>query len=471
MREDGPSIGSLTETAELHDNTLSPRDDRCLRGRALASAHPHSQHYKWEKSPDREDLIGFLKRTNIGRIPELIPIRYGRMMVSPFTFFRGAAAVMAADLSTVRSTLTNVPVQACGDCHLLNFGAFATPERNVVFDINDFDETLPAPWEWDLKRLATSFVLCARDNQVKEKQALLAAQTVSQAYRKKMGEYIKMSILDIWYERIEWEQFIQKTTDEDLQKKLKDGLTKAMKRDDRYYFPKLTEEVDGQYMIKDRGKLIYHPEPTGEKPLFDQVAEALKRYKLSLQDDRQRLVDRYKLADAAVKVVGVGSVGTMCLVALLLAPDAEPLFLQLKEARQAVFEPYLGKSQYENSGQRVAAGQRIMQSASDIFLGWTEFEGGRQFYVRHLRDRKIKLEPDGWDGKQLLQFAALTGSVLARAHARSGDAAVIGSYLENGENFDEAIAEFARQYADQTALDHKELLKAIDSGRIPVEVA
>lgn len=470
MREDGPLVSNLTETAELHDNTLSPRDDRRLRGQTLASAHPHSQHYKWEKSPDREDLIGFLKRTNIGRIPELIPIRYGRMMVSPFTFFRGSAAVMAADLSMIK--YTEVPVQACGDCHLLNFGAFATPERNVVFDINDFDETLPAPWEWDLKRLATSFVLCARDNDIKEKQALQAAQTVAMAYRKKMSEFIKMSILDIWYEKIEWEHCIQRTTDEELQRKLKDGLTKAMKRDDRYYFPKLTEEIDGQYMIKDRGKLIYHPDATtDEKPLFDQVAEALKKYKATLQDDRQRLVDRYKLADTAIKVVGVGSVGTMCLVALLLAPDAEPLFLQLKEARQSVLEACGRKSAYENNGQRVAAGQRIMQSASDIFLGWTEFEGGRQFYVRHLRDMKIKLEPDGWDGKQLVAFAELTGSVLARAHARSGDAAVIGSYLENGETFDEAIAEFSRQYANQTALDHQELLKAIDAGRIHVETA
>ncbi len=469
MREDGPSIGSFTETAELHDNTLSPRDDRRVRGHALASAHPHSEQYKWDKSPDREDLIAFLKRTNIGRIQELIPIRYGRMMVSPFTFFRGSSAVMAADLATIRTT--NVPVQACGDCHLLNFGAFATPERNVVFDINDFDETLPAPWEWDLKRLATSFVLCARDIGIKDKQAIAAAQTVAQAYRTMMGDYVRKSILDIWYERIEWEHCIQNTTNEELQKKLQDGLNKAMKRDDRYYFPKLTEEVDGQYQIRDRGRLIYHPEPTEGKSLFQQVEESLKRYKASLQDDRQRLVDRYKLADAAIKVVGVGSVGTMCLVALLLAPDAEPLFLQLKEARPSVLEPYAGKSAYENSGQRVAAGQRIMQSASDIFLGWTQFEGDRHFYVRHLRDMKIKLEPEGWDGKQLVAFAELTGRVLARAHARSGDAALIGSYLENGESFDHAIAEFARTYADQTALDHQELLKAIESGRIHAQTA
>lgn len=469
MRDDGPSISTFTETAELHDNTLSPKDDRKQRGQALAVAHPHANHFKWSISPDREDLIAFIKKTNEGRLLDLIPIRFFRMMASPFTFFRGAAAVMAADLSTTPTT--NTKVQACGDCHLMNFGAFATPERHIVFDINDYDETLPAPWEWDLKRLATSFVLAARDNDIKDKQSLLAAQTVARAYRKKMAEYARKSILDIWYETIEWEQFIQSTRDEDLQRKLKDGLKQALKRDDKYYFPKLTEEVDGQYLIKDKPPLIYHPEPTDGKPLLEQVAEALKIYKNTLQDDRQRLVDRYRLADAAIKVVGVGSVGTMCMVALLLAPDAEPLFLQLKEARQSVLEAYAGKSTYENSGQRVAAGQRIMQSASDIFLGWTDLEGDRHFYVRHLRDMKIKLEPETWDGKQLIAFAELTGSVLARAHARSGDAAVIGAYLENGESFDEAIAEFARSYADQTALDHQQLLKAIDEGKIHVRSA
>ena len=466
MSQDGPSISSFTE---LHDNTFTSKDDRRIRGKTLASSYPHSDHFRWSLGSDREDLIEFLKSTNKGRLEELIPIRFHRMMASPFTFFRGAAAVMAADLSTTPKI--GVKVQACGDCHLLNFGAFATPERHIVFDINDFDETLPAPWEWDLKRLATSFMLCARDNEIKDKQACLAVQPDCDAYRQKMAEYAKESILDIWYKAIEWEPFIQSTKDENLQRKLTAGLNKARIRDDSYYFPKLTEEVDGRHLIKDREPLIYHPSSADGKPLLEQVADALTRYKETLQDDRQRLVDRYKLADAAIKVVGVGSVGTMCIVALLLARDAEPLFLQFKEARQSVLEPYTGKSTYENSGQRVAAGQRIMQSASDIFLGWTDFEGDKHFYVRHLRDMKVKLEPETWDGKQLIAFAELTGSVLARAHARSGDAAVISAYLENGESFDEAITEFARSYAHQTELDHRVLCQAIDRNEIPVRPA
>jgi len=455
-----PDEKAKTTAATLHDATITPRDNRKSRGYALQASIPRASHAGWKLLPDRKNPIDVLEESNKGRLPELIPIRYGRMMASPFTFFRGAAAVMAADLASTPTTHVNV--QACGDCHLLNFGAFATPERNVSFDINDFDETLPAPWEYDLKRLAVSFVLACRDNGLKPKHEVNAAQAVVQAYRTKMAEYARMSILDIWYDRIDWQHVVASTTSVELQKEREKRLQKAMKRNSDYYFPKMVDKQGGGYLIRDNPPKIYHLGAS----FTEEVASSLNKYKETLQEDKRRLFARYQYHDAAIKVVGIGSVGTMCAVALMLAPDEEPLFLQIKEARESVLEPVAGKSTFSNRGQRVVEGQRIIQSASDIFLGWTEFDDGKHFYIRQLRDTKITLEPELWNGKIMTEMALLEGATLARAHARSGDSAVISGYLGETNEFDVAVGEFAVDYADQVQRDHGALVEAVRMGKL-----
>lgn len=452
--------------ALLHDATLTSRDDRRYRGKVMRAAVPRESHAGFKLSPKRPDPIELLDKYNKNRVSELVPLRWGRMLQSPFTFYRGSAALMAWDLA--QTPTTGVRVQACGDCHLFNFGAFSTPERNVVFDINDFDETLPAPWEWDLKRLAASFVLVARDNSVKPKYQAEAVQALVRSYREKTEEYSHMSILDIWYSRINWVDVINKTSDQALQAERKGRLAKAVKRTVQdYYFPKLTELINGQFLIKESPPLVYHPK---EKSFADNFKKSIPLYRESLQEDRRRLFDRYQLADVAIKVVGIGSVGTLCGVALFLAPDADPLFLQIKEANESVLEPYAGKSEFDNNGHRVIAGQRIAQSASDIFLGWTKFPDGRNFYIRQLRDTKVKPEAELWDGPEIVEAAQFMGAVLARSHARSGDSAVIAGYLGQGDEFDLAIADFAIAYANQTEKDHAELSAAVHSGRIKAQV-
>lgn len=456
----------VAEQALLHDATITPRDDRRYRGKVMRAAIPFSSHAGFKVDPKRPDPIELLDKYNKTRVKELVPIRWGRMLQSPFTFYRGSAALMAFDLAQTPST--GVRVQACGDCHLMNFGAYATPERNIVFDINDFDETLPAPWEWDVKRLAASFVLAARDNELKPKYQMLAAQEVVRAYREKTLEYSRMSILDIWYSRIDWTSVIESTSDATLQKARKSVLNKAMKRTIQdYYFPKLTEEIYGQFQIKDSPPLIYHPE---DKTFADRFKKSLSIYRDSLQEDKRRLFDRYQLADVVIKVVGIGSVGTLCGVALFLAPDNDPLFLQIKEANESVLEPYAGKSEFKNHGHRVVVGQRIAQSASDIFLGWTEFDDGRHFYIRQLRDTKVKLDVELWDGDQIIEAAGFLGAVLARAHARSGDSAVISGYIGQTDEFDKAVADFSMAYSDQIEKDHALLVAAVKSGRIKAYV-
>ena len=453
------------EEALLHDNTISPRDDRRVRGEAIRNAIPHEVHAGWKAPANRPDPITVLEESNDGRVKDLIPLRYGRMMASPFTFYRGAASLMAMDLSSSKGT--KIPVQACGDCHLLNFGAFATPERNIVFDINDFDETLPAPWEWDVKRLAVSFVLAARENSLKAKYVSSACEMVVKAYREKITELSKKSILDIWYERVDWQSVIERTTDEVLQKKRAAKLRKELKRTIQdYYFPKFAEAAGGGYRFKDSPPTMYHLSGAEGKKFRDNVDKAMELYKESLQEDKRRLVSRYRFEDVAVKVVGIGSVGTLCAVALMMAPDNEPLILQIKEARESSLQKYIGKSSFENQGQRVVEGQRIIQSASDIFLGWTHFADGRHFYVRQLRDTKVKPDPELWDGPQTVEIAEVMGRVLARAHARSGDAAIISGYLGNTNTFDQAVVDFALNYADQVERDHALLVAAVNSGRI-----
>jgi uncharacterized protein (DUF2252 family) len=457
------------QSALLHDATITPRDNRKDRGKTLRASITRDSHAGWIVPSTRPDPLELLEKSNEGRIAELTPIRWGRMMVSPFTFFRGAAALMAADLEHTPST--KVHVQACGDCHLLNFGAFATPERNLSFDINDFDETLPAPWEWDIKRLTVSFVLSVRSNGLKPKFEAATAKAVCRAYREKMAEYARMSILDIWYDRIDWQHVVASTTSAELKMRREAVMSKAQKRNSEYYFPKLVEKHPGMqdYTIKDSPPTIFHLEDNEGRTFKSSVEEALEGYKSTLQEDKRRLFSRYRFVDCAIKVVGIGSVGTTCLVLLMLAPDDEPLFLQMKEARLSVLEPYAGASTFTNRGQRVVEGQRIIQSASDIFLGWTSFgDDDKHFYIRQLRDTKIKLEPEAWDGKVMTEMALLMGAVLARAHARSGDSAVISGYLGNNDEFDEAVADFSLAYADQVERDHGILVQAAKTGKIKV---
>jgi uncharacterized protein (DUF2252 family) len=458
---------SSTNLAALHDNTMSPRDDRRARGQVMHEAIPHRSHAAWKPVADRPDPVDLLLKSGEGRMEELLPLRYGRMLVSPFTFYRGTAGLMAYDLASTPNS--QVRVQTCGDAHLMNFGAFATPERNIVFDLNDFDETLPAPWEWDVKRLAVSFVLAARDNDLKDKHARNAALAVAKAYRKKTFEYSKKSILDIWYDRIDWGVVQESTSDKELKKHRRERTEKALKRTiASYYFPKMTDNVDGKHVLKDDPPTIYHLAGDVGARFKDHAAKALPMYRETLQEDRRRLFDRYKLIDIAIKVVGIGSVGTVCAVALMLAPDDEPMFLQFKQATNSVLEAYAGRSEFENHGQRVVAGQRIIQSASDIFLGWTQFDDGKHFYIRQLRDGKVKLEPELWDAERMVEAAELMGSALARAHARSGDAAVISGYLGEEDTFDEAIGDFSMAYADQALDDYERFAAAAKLGKFKV---
>lgn len=448
------------QTATLHDNTKTPRDVRRARGVALQASIPLRDHAELRTASERPDPLELLARDNVGRIPGLIPIRYGRMARTPFTFFRGAASVMASDLS--RTTTTNVPVQLCGDAHILNFGAFSTPERKVVFDLNDFDETLPGSWEWDLKRLAVSLVLLARDNGMKAGTGQEAAETATREYRDKMRQYSKMSILDIWYDQFDWENVCE-AANERLRKTLQKDLKKAQKHTiASHYFPKLTEKSGGKYLFVDQPPLIFHDQ---DEAFEKKMRHAFAQYKESLQEDKQRLLERYTMADVAIKVVGVGSVGTYCGIALMLGPDDEPLILQIKEARKSVLELYAGDSEHATHGERVVAGQRIIQSASDIFLGWMTVEH-KDFYVRQLRDTKVKLAVEDWDETHLKDMALLVGGVLARAHARSGDPACISAYLGESDEFDTAIGAFAVKYADRTERDWELLTAAIKSGQI-----
>ncbi len=450
----------------LHDNTVAPRDDRKARGLVLRGVVPYLSHSGWSPAHDRPDPVELLQLSDRGRIPELVQIRYGRMLKTPFTFYRGAANVMARDLATTPAT--GVRVQLCGDCHALNFGAFATPERNVSFDIVDFDETLPGPWEWDLKRLTASLVLLARDNSISPADARASAEAAARAYREKMAEFARMSILDIWYAHFDWENVVAQVSGHGLKKDLQDCLKKAQKRSiQHYYFPKLTHSQHGKQVITDDPPLIYHAKD--DKEFADRMGRGLQLYRESLQGDKRRLIDRYQLCDIAIKVVGVGSVGTTCAVALFMSGDNEPLFLQLKEARKSVLEEHAGKSPFQSHGQRVVEGQRIIQSASDIFLGWFKLDDGKHFYVRQLRDTKVKLVTDHWEGQHLIDMAGMMGAVLARAHARSGDSAIITGYLGKSEMFDRAVADFSVLYADQVEKDYAALAAAVRAGRIQAQ--
>ena len=385
-------------------------------------------------------------------------------MQSPFAFYRGGAAIMAADLA--RTPTSGIRVQACGDCHLMNFGGFGTPERDIIFDINDFDETLPSPWEWDLKRLAVSFVLAGRNNRFKEPESRKAALRCIQSYHEHMQCYAELGALEVWYQRMD--NMVAAIKSKKWRKIVHKQIAKASTRTvAEHDFPKLASVRNGKVRIKDNPPLIFHQKGEGTKEYDRLIEDAFRCYRETLPDHLKTLLDRYEVKDVAVKVVGVGSVGTRSAILLIMTGDGEPLFLQVKEAHRSVLEPYAGKSVYSNDGQRVVAGQRLMQAASDMFLGWTE-QLGRHFYVRQLRDIKIEPLVEIFDSAALADYGEWCGWALARAHAKSGDAATISGYLGSSSRFDDAISNFAVVYADQNERDYQALLEAIHAGKIEV---
>ncbi len=454
--------------------------ERVARGKAARAEVPRSSHASFEPGPHRVDPVKVLERQAQTRVPELVPIRYGRMLVSPFTFYRGAAAIMAGDLAAApRSGLT---VQCCGDAHLSNFGVFASPERRLMFDVNDFDETLPGPWEWDVKRLAVSMGIAARDNDFAVKaQDQVVLETVAE-YRTAMAGFAGMNNLDVWYSHLDIEAALQELGPQ-LQpaqvKRTEKALAKARTKDSMSAFSKLTHVVNGEARIVAEPPLIVpiHDLAQGEEreEVVEGLHELLRSYRQTLEYDRRVLLEEFQLTDIARKVVGVGSVGTRAWIALMLGRDGQdPLFLQLKEAEASVLEEFLGPSEFANHGERVVTGQRLMQASSDIFLGWLHVEqgidgGNRDFYGRQLKDWKGSAEIEQMKPSGLAAYGRLCGWTLARAHARSGDRIAIAAYLGKGTAFDRAIVEFSRAYAEQNERDYRALAKAVKSGRITAE--
>jgi uncharacterized protein (DUF2252 family) len=454
--------------------------ERVARGKAARGEVPRSSHAIFEPAPHRVDPIELLERQAGTRVPELVPIRYGRMLLSPFTFYRGAAMIMASDLAaTPRSGLN---VQCCGDAHLSNFGVFASPERQLVFDLNDFDETLPGPWEWDVKRLAASMLIAARDNGYAVKsQDQIVLDTVA-GYRTAMASFAAMKNLDVWYARLDIGAALAELGPQLTPKAVKrteKNLAKARTRDSMSAFSKLTRVVDGEARIVSEPPLIVPLDELVEgderDQMFDWLRELLRSYRETLVHDRRVLLEQYHLADFARKVVGVGSVGTRAWIVLMLGNDGQdPLFLQMKEAEQSVLEGSLGPSEFENHGERVVAGQRLMQAVSDIFLGWLHVESAldgkqRDFYGRQLKDWKGSAEIEQMAPKVMAHYGRLCGWTLARAHARSGDRRAIAAYLGKSATFDRAIVEFSHAYAEQNERDYQELVAAVKSGRITAE--
>jgi uncharacterized protein (DUF2252 family) len=455
---------SGTRTVAAREKSAPPEDQRRTDGRALRAKVPRASQAGWKTPRARVSPIAVLKASNEGRLLDLVPIRFGRMSASPFAFFRGAAGVMAADLA--KTPTSGIRVQACGDAHLMNFGGFTTPERSVVFDINDLDETLPAPFEWDLKRLATSLVIAARHLNLPESDGARAAGAVAREYREQIGNYASMRALDVWYDRIDMGRFEKFYADEGLLRKARktwearadEGRRKSVPE---YMFPKMVSVQGSRPRIKDEPPLVFHPTAEQAPGINSGFKDAIAGYRDSLPEHTRILFDRFHFADLAMKVVGVGSVGTACGVALFMASDDDPLFLQIKEARTSVLEPFAGKSRFSNHGQRIIIGQRLMQSASDVFLGWTVGKGGRHFYIRQLRDGKISAIIEDWDTRMLRAYGRMCAQALARAHARSSDSARIAGYLGSGQTMDDAITEFAVDYADQNQADYRAFVGAI----------
>jgi uncharacterized protein (DUF2252 family) len=459
------------------------RAERAARGRAARQRAPRSSHGDWRPDPDRPDPVGLLEEQAASRVPELVPIRYGRMLVSPFTFFRGAALIMASDLAATPDS--GITVQCCGDAHLSNFGVFGSPERRLMFDINDFDETLPGPWEWDVKRLAASFEVAGRDRGFAPSDRRRVVAAAAAEYRLGLRQAAGMTTLDVWYSHMEINEMLEWIRTEDSDRRLgtrqSEGagavvdVDKARTRDSHRALRKLTERVDGAIrFVKDPPLLV----PLEDLVLTEQarhqtersLRKLIKQYRRTLADEHHPL-EEYRYVHMARKVVGVGSVGTRAWVFLMMGVDeSDPLILQAKEAQPSVLERFAGRSAYPNHGQRVVVGQRLMQTASDIFLGWQRVKDidhrTRDYYVRQLHDWKGSAHVDTLRVPGAIRYARMCGATLARAHARSGDWIAIASYLGKGDRFDEAIADFATAYADQNERDYEALVTAVRSGRI-----
>lgn len=436
-------------------------------GKSLRASCPRQSHADWQATNKLRDPLALIVESNQGRMRELIPLRHGRMLQSPFAFYRATALNMAADLASTPNS--GLKVQACGDCHLVNFGAFATPERRIIFDLNDLDETLPAPWEWDVKRLATSFVLACRNNGFSKDVARDSVLNCVRSYRERMAEYSEMTVLEIWYASIEAESLLPTIRDKAARKRTAERLAKAREHnvlEDE--FPELVAKKGSRTVIKENPPTIFHPRERIYAAQLAAFRKAFAGYRDTLQEDRRLLLDRYDLIDFAVKVVGVGSVGTVCGIILLMASEQDPLFLQVKQAGPSVLEPFVGKSRHKNHGQRIVHGCRMMQSASDLFLGWTEGQKHRQFYVRQLKDMKIKPLVETFNAQTMLQYAEWCGWTLAHAHARSGAPAKIAGYLGKSDKFDNALAAFSMAYADQCERDYESVSLAARKGKIKV---
>jgi uncharacterized protein (DUF2252 family) len=432
-------------------------------GKALRATCPREAHAAWKAPRNRPDAVELVLAAEKGRVPDLLPLRHGRMVKSAFTFYRGAALTMATDLAGTPAT--GIRVQCCGDAHLCNFGGFATPERRLIFSINDLDETLPAPWEWDVKRLAASFVVACRDNGLSEAVAKDAAMTSARSYRESMAEFSQLKTLELWYRSLSAEELFA-----GLPPKFRRRIVKRIEKEQaksrgEEMFPKLAEKRGNIHVIKDQLPTIFHAEghPPGE--VQQAVRDALIAYRETLPSAYHALLGRYKLQDAAIKVVGVGSVGTLCWVLLCMAGDADPLFLQVKEARASVLEPYAGKSIFPNHGQRVVDGYRRMQPSSDIFLGWSRGPR-RDFFVRQLRDMKLGPMVEIFGEYEMNVFAGWCGRALALSHARSGNSAMISGYMGKSDALDKALAAFSIAYADQNEKDHAALDKAVRKGKV-----
>jgi hypothetical protein len=441
--------------------------ERLAAGKALRDTCPRTSHAIWKRPADRRDAVEMVLASERGRLTELLPLRHGRMVRSAFTFYRGAALTMAADLASTPTS--GVRVQCCGDAHLCNFGGYATPERRVIFGINDLDETLPAPWEWDVKRLATSFVVASRDNGLRDDVAHDMALTCVRTYRQAIAEYSELKTLELWYRSLGAEELIAGIKDPDFRdravKRLQKERGKSVAED---IFPKLVEHKGSKPLIKDQLPTIFHAEghPPGE--VHKVVVEALEGYRSTLHETYRQLLGRYQLRDAAMKVVGIGSVGTSCWVLLFTAGEGDPLFLQVKEARASVLEPYAGRSHFPNHGQRVINGYRRMQPASDIFLGWTRGPR-RDYFVRQLRDIKISIKVETFGRMEMDVYASWCGRALALSHARGGIPAVLSGYMGKSDTFDQAIASFAVAYANQNERDHAALARAVKQGKVKAE--
>lgn len=461
-------------------------EERAAKGKGRREKTPVSSHAGWVPASDRPDPVALLEEQNLTREQDLVPVRHGRMLVSPFTFYRGAAKIMATDLKdTPRAGLVS---QLCGDAHLSNFGVFASPERTLLFDLNDFDETLPGPFEYDVKRMAASFTIAARNNAFTKEETRDATLTAVRAYREAMAEFAQMGTLDIWYARLSEEQLMEtielavatqkgkalKKAAHGMEKTAKQNVAKAHTRDSLQALSKLAERVDGEYRIVSQPPIVIPSRELGESfgmsadGIQKAVREQLRSYRATLPDDRRILLERFEVIDVARKVVGVGSVGTRAFIALLQGRDEQdPLFLQVKEATRSVLEDHLPKSKFKQPGERVVQGQRMMQAASDIFLGWTKgVQDNRYLYWRQLRDMKGSAIVEGMKPLGMTFYADACGWTLARAHARSGDPIAIASYLGKSDKFERSITDFSERYADQNEKDYEAFADAVRSGRL-----